>query len=458
MGAGLYMRDATFETDVYLDAVKVDGNLDLSGSSFRGKELSINGGVVRQNLYMSDKAIFETDTIDLSAVKVGSDLVLIGSSFRGKELSINGGVVGDDLFMRDKATFEIDTIDLIGVKVGGDLDLDGSSFRGEKLSINGGVLGSALFMRNATFEIDTIDLIRVKVKSDLDLDGSSFRGKEFNINGGLVGSYLFMRNDATFETDNIYLTNIKANYFELGNVTIQGYLYLTGAEVNIFEIYDFLPIVNFNSVNITNFTYNLLNNNSVEFLKNTLDKLEYIPQPYEQFARVARQMGLLDEAEDMLVQSKNKELMQELKKWNLPRVLGLVIQGGVVGYGYKIEYSFYWSLLFLALGWYLKARESKRAQELGINSLFNNINPGILLSLFINMNCLNRIALILFLQKFEMGIGRSFLYTLDTLLPLIVLDERHKDLVISRSTQIYFYFLNLWGYLLVVLLLPLLFI
>ncbi len=447
VGGSLFMRDVTFETDIDLIAVKVNGDLDFSGSYFRGEKVNVGGAVVGGNLFMSD-ATFETD-INLTGVKVNRTLDFNGSYFRGEEVNINSGVVGGSLFMSD-ATFETD-IDLTGVKVNGDLAFNGSYFRGEKVNINSGVVEGSLFMRDVTFETD-IYLIAVKINGTLDFSGSYFRGEEVNIDSGVVGANLFMR-DATFETD-IYLTNVKVNYLELGDITIEGSLYLTSTEVNNFQIYNSLPIVD--SVNITNFTYNQLNNNSVEFLKNTLDKLEYIPQPYEQFAKVTRQIGLQNEGEDMLFKSKDKELMQELKKWNLAPVLGLLIQRVIIGYGYKIEYSFYLSLLFLTLGWYQKIQESKRAKEVGIDSLVNNIKPAILLSLFININYLH-LAFILFLRNFEIGIGRSFLYSLDTLLPVIVLDEKHKDIPISKSTRNYFYFLKLWGYLVVVLLLPLLF-
>ena len=85
----------------------------ISGAWFQ-ERLDLHSGKLNEDLSLWDSRF--DNRADLVLIKSQHVLSMNGSSFRGKELSINGGVVGASLYMSD-ATFETDTIDLIGVKV-----------------------------------------------------------------------------------------------------------------------------------------------------------------------------------------------------------------------------------------------------------------------------------------------------------------------------------------------------
>ncbi|HAC63366.1 MAG TPA: hypothetical protein DCF68_07445 [Cyanothece sp. UBA12306] len=263
---------------------------------------------------------------------------------------------------------------------------------------------------------------------------------------------------ATFET-NIDLVGVKIDNLELEDITIKGFIDMSDAKVNSFKIFG--TLTDTNSVYLTNFTYNLLNKNSANFLEDKLREMRYIPQPFEQFAKVAKQIGWHKQAEDVLGNLKDKEIQQKIAEKNLPIALGLIIQRFVIGYGYKIEYSFYWSLVFLFIGFFLAAAKNILVKKVQTTlecwqflQELKKTAQGVLHFYWIMLLEKRNDP-----KKYYMIIWESFVYTLDALLPIIELEQKHKDIQVSENIFIksYFYFLNLWGYLVFALLLPLLF-
>ena len=137
----------------------------------------------------------------------------------------------------------------------------------------------------------------------------------------------------------------------------------------------------------------------------------YSPQPYQQLASVLRASGHEDMADDILVASRNRELGEskpsQLKWWGL-WTLKLIIG---YGYGWRIFWALAWSAGLVVVGTAILhiARESNR-------------------------------------RSMKLGLW----YSLDMLLPIIHLRERHYTNVdLNTWAKYYFYFHKIMGYVLI---------
>jgi hypothetical protein len=133
----------------------------------------------------------------------------------------------------------------------------------------------------------------------------------------------------------------------------------------------------------------------------------YSPQPYEQLANVLRKAGHSSKAGEILYAGRNREL-QNADGWL--DYAGLFLLWAFIGSGYRVYYSFWWFLGFFLLG-----------------------------VLVLRLTGQGRVH--------QMPYGLS--YSLDMLLPIIRLRERHEKVDLLGSARYYFYFHKVMGYVLV---------
>jgi uncharacterized protein YjbI with pentapeptide repeats len=186
----LYLRNGVaFERAVWLFGAKVDGDVDLSGTSFggvlnavflqTGGELSMRPGFVQVGgslLMLSDgenKASFKDVTLVGATIK--GQIAMTGATFDGK---LNASLLQVDgkLHMHSDAQNKVSfkDVNLGGANIKGPIDMTGASFDG---TLNADLLqtGGYLSMHKASFK--DVNLSSAKVAGKIDMVGASFGGK-----------------------------------------------------------------------------------------------------------------------------------------------------------------------------------------------------------------------------------------------------------------------------------------
>ena len=496
VGDSLIMNDVASLNNVVLNGAKISGQLSMVGSTFNS-ELNMNGISVGTSLLMHDAARF--NTVDLIGAKIDGQLSMASSTFNS-ELNMNGISVGTSLLMHDAARFN--TVDLIGAKIGGQLSMAGSTFNSELnmnlISIGGSLLmstdakfnnvvldgakidgdlnmfsstfaggldmdllsvGGSLFMNNAIYK--NVKLAGAKIENIVDMRDANFKG-ELDMNSTLIGSSLIMSRTKFENMTNLTFLSVGSNLEIQGAVLRR--LDLTGARIeqtlrlsragesNIewknYELEDETPqppkltLKNVKvdvlqdteeswpdhlELELEGFTFNHLagpglNGQEMPHQRGSdwfVDWLKadetYSPQPYRQLAGVLRTAGLEEMANDILFASRErtrKESSSSVKGailWVLKNVIGY-------GYGGRIFWALAWIGGFVAAGTLILYFSKERSRHYILRDRF--------------VDC-------------------AF-YSLDMILPLIHLRERHYYAVdLITWIKYYFYIHKIMGYILV---------
>jgi uncharacterized protein YjbI with pentapeptide repeats len=385
VGQDVYMRKAEF-AEVTIRSAKIGGQLAMDGSRFK-KRLNVNNAQVEQNLFMNNTKFEE---VDLSGAKISGKVDMSRSTF-GAKLGMSALQVQEDLIMHDRAIFK--EVNLSGSKVGGLLCMDGSSFSG-KLDMNNLQVKRHLQMRNgATFRKD-INLELAEITGNLELSGSTFASVSMR-EAKVVGA-LLLGPPAPSWTEGAKLT--------LQNAQV-GFLYCSP---------DAWP----RNIELDGFTYaglgglpenskGQMSTRDVGWLEGWLKRqTKFTPQPYENLANVLEKEGHKGEAKDVLYAGKNRELEQTSGFFSR---FWLFLQKIVIGFGYRIYYSFYWIIGFILLGMFV-LKISKEGPD----------------------------------NKMPYGLA----YSIDMLLPIVRLREEHYRIDLKSWARYYFYFHKMMGYVL----------
>ncbi len=439
IGGNLFIHHAHFK-EVRLVGLTVGGQLAMDGSKFKGK-LNMNAASIGGSLFMRGKAKFEKN-VDLRIANIRGDLQMNGSRF-DCNLEMDSTSIGESLHMRNAQFKEVD---LRVSKVGGQLSMIGSKFKG-KLNMNSASIGRSLLMSNAQFK--EVDLAVSHVEDQLEMSGSTFEGK-LNMDSASVGNNLFMRK-ATFNKPVQFLFLHVGSILDARGATLSG-LDLSGTQIEGELLFGLgeggkktewkgsFPKFTLRNARVgalqdtedswpdnlerefEGFIYQRLGGlgmneketpyeRSSEWFIDWLAKDKtYSPQPYLQLAGVLRTAGYEYKADDVLYASRERELRDSKtspRKWRVLSVLKVTI-----GYGYGFRYFrlLYWVLGLLVIGTFL---------------------------LFIN------------LEKDNDGKKIGFWYSLDMLLPVIKLREKHYKMDLQTPVKYYFYFHQIMGYLLI---------
>jgi hypothetical protein len=346
--------------------------------------LQLDGG-----LDMSNKAEF-SEVILINA-RVGAFLSLKSSKVTGRlnvaRLQLNGF-----LDMSEKADFA--DVDLVGAHVGGFLSLKDSKIAGS-LNCEFLEVGGPVFLGYGADFAGPINLVFSKV-GELVLAAGTFHS-DVDITGAQIGSDLVLGSSivdpAGWPGDPVLiLHNAKAD-----------------------AIQD-LPNAWPPRLDLNGFTYRSLGgvyagkadrmaDRPVEWFESWLAKEPYSPQPYEQLAAVLRAQGRPDAADDILYSGKQQERTQA----GFSRRVWLIALDWFIGYGYRIDRALIWVAGFL-FGGVAVLRLSGEGQRNGM----------------------------------PYGIAYSF----DTLLPIISLREKHREIDLSGWARYYFYVHKIMGYVL----------
>ena len=322
----LMHNDAAFN-EVDLRGAEIDWFLFMSGSEFAGT-LKMHSIRVGEALVMDGEAFFYH--VDLRSAKIGSWMSMERSEF-ADFLDMKSIRVGEEPSMGKGAAFG--AVDLSSADIGGEMDMGGSSFEGD-VNLARIHVGGRLHLGNRAEFADEVNLAYSNIEGNLSLFGGSF--ESVDLTGAKVLGEMSLGAPAARWG--------RASHLNLSNTEV--------AVVN--DLPDAWP----DALVLEGFTYARLGGSetedgddladrNVDWFKDWLRKEErYSPQPYEQLATVLRDAGHGDKASDILYASRQRS-------WGNSsgfQRISLTLQDLFIGYGYRLERTFYWLLFFVALG------------------------------------------------------------------------------------------------------------
>jgi len=464
-GSIFMIGEAEFDKEVNLVGAKIGGHIAMMGSKFNGK-LNMNGIEVKGQLLMRDGDIingykFETEfeEVNLIGAKIGGQIAMTGSKFNGK-LNMDGIEVKNGLFMTGEAEFE--EVRLRGAKIGDQIAMIGSKFNGI-LDMDSMEVKRHLLMRDGDLKMDghefetefeEVALHNAKIGGLIDMTGSKFNGK-LNMNGIEVKSHLYMYGEAEVTTTipvTVRFADIGGSLHLSGSILHS--LDLTGThirqELNLYSekflLVQWAPeskltlrntvagaLVDHpeawpDNLELDGFTYAQLgrfggdNKNDIDSrdVSNLIKWIEkdksYSPQPYKQLASVLAKEGHKGKARDILYYGKKHEQSEAKGIDKLFLSLSYIF----IGYGYRVYIAGIWALGFIILGmsilYFYNSGPKMRTTPGFWNKTYNHID--------------------------------KFFYSLDMLLPIIKLNEGHKDILLPDGVRYYFYVHHMMGYVL----------
>ena len=310
--------------------------------------------------------------------------------------------------MRGGAEFA--EVDLRGAKVGGQLDMTGSKFTG-KLVMDQLEVGSSLLMGGAEVTTSTpLSLFFSEIGEILDISGSTL--PSLDLTGTRIHGEFRLGSSEHSPTkwqkySKLTLRNTKTEALQDSPKSWPEDLELDG----------------FTYTRLGGFGADASNNmatRDTDWLEGWLEKYNGdSPQPYQQLAKVLRQMGHEDKAADVLYASRERERGEATgfkKVWltSLKYAIGY-------GYGYHI-----WTA-------------ARRA--------VNMVMLGVLVLLISNQGPATGGRPSTYYKRSLYVLDISF-YSLYMLLPIIRLDKRYHEMVFTDGVRYYFYIHQLAGYVL----------
>lgn len=334
-------------------------------------------------------------------------------------------------------------LSLQGSFVEDDLDLSFSTF--EQVALGGGTFGQ-LTMAAATVHNQLV-LLRTHVRGTANLFSIRTDQSVF-LNEATFDKWLLM--DRAVIRADLYLRGAAIKYADLSNAAIDGTFWLgpnrrsdgteqpvrwqdpmsrlilrdarVGPVITTADSGVWPPVLDLNGFRYTRLSFPQERSitsgtkpsdflaQPVGWFLGWLKKSPFSPQPYEQLAEVLRINGFPDKAKDVLYEGKDEEW------WNSRIIdvtsaidfLLLTLSWLFIGYGHRIYYVGAWILFFLVLGATI-FRKTPEVRQAGVPSVA---------------------------------------YSFDTLIPLITLHERHKQIDIAGRARIYFYCHRIVGYVL----------
>ena len=401
VGGDLFMRRAEFG-EVVLRGAEIGSQLAMEESTFKGK-LDMGSISVGDSLLMPAKEFGE---VILRGAEIGGQLVMEGATFECK-LDMDSISTGGSLFM---GRAEFDEVILLGAKIGGQLEMNWSIFKGA-LNMNDTSVGDNLFMRDVTL-YKPARLMFLSVGSTLDVRIAKLKG--LDLTGSRVKDELRLgspKKNIEWTSYKDEHDNSRAPKLTLRNVSVGALQDTRGTWPDHLER------------EFEGFTYDHLGGfgasehdgpderGSSWFIEWLAKDESYSPQPYRHLAGVLRTTGHEDMANHILFASRDLELGET--DWWPPKWVWLWILKLSIGYGYGWGYlcAVAWSAVLIGIGTCILYCKKEKDKD---------------------------------------GIKLGFWYSLDMLLPVIRLRERHyTEVDLKTCAKYYFYVHTILGYVLI---------
>ncbi|MEV8465224.1 hypothetical protein AB0T83_00330 [Fluviibacterium sp. DFM31] len=352
VAGSFFFKGATANGEVRLLGAKVGGNLDCGGAKLRagksGDALSADGLDARGDVILRGANI--KGTVRLLGAELGGDL----DSFGGRFVAGNNGTTlfADRMAAKGSAFLQSANskgeLRFDGAKLGGDLNCTEGQFtardRGTALVADGLEVKGCVFLTRVT-STGTLKFAGAALGGDLDCTGGKFTAgggraalfaQALEAEGGFI-----LRGDGIV-AESLVLTNarVSAVIDDLHCWPAAGHLAFDGFR------YDAI------------YSTALSAKERLEWLSRQCREGEpFKPQPYEQLAKVFRDMGHQDDARTVLIERERLQRLDRRQRvGRLKRIVLTVGDGllaGTTGYGRAPFRAMLWLLGFLGLGWFL---------------------------------------------------------------------------------------------------------
>jgi uncharacterized protein YjbI with pentapeptide repeats len=421
IGSRLSMR-SLHAYKVSLVGTHVVGTIDMTGSRI-ASNLDMRGSRADQNVFMGQDAQYEdvllnaariARRLSISAAHVSGvlmlirthtdeDLLLNNSEFA--EVQALGAVVEGTLSLTNSHVSR--TVDLKEVLVGGDILMYDSSFDQHVLLIASRVGGQLTLERTKiggqfyawSMDVDHISMDSAELSGPITLSDANIKGT-LNLTNANIRSTIFLKRAAIG-------AELKLGPKKIERWSPDASLDMTGARVGLIpNLSDDWPP----RLEIDGLTYQSSGGVPDTFANWFRSKLgHYSSQPYEQLASVIEEQGDEDLAKDIRYEGREARREHYCKEGPWTSCASQTILKYVIGYGYYPWWAAIWAVLFFIIG-----------------------------------------LVVLWCDKSARTKSRVWrvIYSLDTLLPVIELDDSNKDTKLGECARNYFFVHKLAGFIL----------
>jgi hypothetical protein len=400
IGGSVFLSDHFEATgEVNLVRATIGGNLECLGGRFvntntNGRAFSADRSKIEGDVFL-EKGFRATGRVGLEAANIGGDLrcgncQLVNSNANGLALDAKGAKIDGSVFLTDQFNAE-GGVDLAASTIGGSLVCNDSHFfnpNGVALSANSAKIAGGVSLRDHFRAEGEVILFNANIGQVLDCNNGEFiNANDFAIQAARITvkdislAYHFYARGVVDFSGSIVHGNLdcrggKFVYFGAkgpaldvtgakieGNLCFYDHFELTGsldlrnATVEMFwDARENWPQTN--NLSLDGFVYDKLGTFSLTDARSRIDWLRlqsqdhFLPQPYEQLAKVLRSMGHGEEADEVMIE-KNRDHGRRLPWYSLSHLMWYATLGKIVGFGYKPLNALYWSLGFVFLGWFL---------------------------------------------------------------------------------------------------------
>lgn len=402
----IFLKDGfNAKGEVILIGAKIGGSLSCS----KGRFVNENGRAFIADRIETNDSIFFKDTLSrgevrLQGAKIGGALDCSNGSFineNGEALYVDGIEIKRNILLKNDFSAK-GSVRLLGAKVGGSLDCSNGNFINEKglaLFADGIEVKGGIFFNNGFNAKGEVRLIGGKVDSDFSCSEGTFfneNGRALNIERIIVkGNFsLKLKRKPIGKIDLMHakvgvMTDDIKSWPEPGKLRIDGFEYDALAPDNtpkdakrlkwielqydpIPKIPNLEPLQNkyiikwiwmpfFELIKKTN-GYNKLKEKFISIWKEIngfnlycnsekYTNFKYMPQPYEQLAKVLKNMGHENDSKEVLIAKqevlrKNGNISRLRRHWRW-------FLGFTMGYGYKPTMPILINLFLISLGFFI---------------------------------------------------------------------------------------------------------
>jgi hypothetical protein len=318
--------------------------LYLEGSSTGA--LNMDRAEVKGSVLL-DNGFSAAGEVRLINAKIGGELGCKGASVSnpgGYALVADGVEVGAGVFLDGLSS--VGEVRLVGAKIGGELGCIGATFKnpgGDALNVQLADVKGSVFLKEGFSAEGTVDLLGTQVRGSLDCVGGKFRDlvlDEAVVKGAFLWAAVPITHTTQLELTNASVGAIvdnEASWPERGNLFLDGFVYERI------------------TVGPTDARARL------EWLGRQGD---FKPQPYQQLAKVLREMGDDDGAKQILFELEKRARAEDRKKIvHAPlrcfRLGEDAVSDAAVGYGIYPGRAVWWACGLAALGWIVHRRAGR---------------------------------------------------------------------------------------------------
>lgn len=274
----------------------------------------------------------EIDYINFANSQIGGSFISENSSYNNsnKSINCNGIIINGAVFLTNNFSSE-GMIDFNSSNIG---SLDCTNAKKIKyLNCNGAIINGTVYIKEIK-QINIIDLSHTQISVNIECINST--------NNEFICENSFIKNNITFDNFSTNLLNLGLSKIDgmlkTINLEINGHCILNSSKINQLWFQKIFWKDNLINIDLDGLVYEHLNVENLNYktlvgLLNKKPKEQtFKPQPYKQMAKVLRNMGYKEDADDIMIKYNDNirkedcRLFISILKW---------IYAKTAGYGYK---------------------------------------------------------------------------------------------------------------------------